>query len=82
MDLSKIMTEGPTPAELYEVATFIEDASTVACVLRGSGIKENEIDSVLNFFEKAPGMASEILISGLDVNCGTFAKEATTKKSA
>lgn len=74
--------ELPTPDELYEMATFIEDASTVACALRGSDIKENEIDSVLNFFEKALGMASEILVLGLDVNGGTFSKLKGAKKAS
>ena len=72
----------PTPDELYEVACFIEDASTVACCLRGENIKENEIDSVLNFFEKALGVASEILTSGLDPRCGTFSSPERSKAAS
>lgn len=69
----------PTPDELYEVAAFIEDASTVACILQGADIKEHEISSVMSFFEKALGVASEILTSGLEPNHGTFGTPSTSK---
>lgn len=70
----------PTPDELYEVACFVEDFSVLAFALRGAGIKENEIDSILNVFEKVLGTAAEVLVSGLDTNCGTFSRPADVKK--
>ena len=82
MDLSPIMNGGvPTPDELYEMATFIDDAATVAFALRGTGIKESKIDSIMNFFEKTLGMTAQILMLGLDENNGTFAKEPTAGES-
>lgn len=72
----------PTPDELYGVASFIEDAAIVACCLRGENIRENEIDSVLNFFEKALGVASEILTLGLEPHCGTFSSPEKPKAAS
>lgn len=72
----------PTPDELCEVAAFIEDASAVACILRSADIKENEVASVMNFFEKALGVASEILTLGLEPNGGTFGSHKRPKATS
>lgn len=72
----------PTPDELYRVASFIEDAAIVARCLRGGNINENEIDSVMNFFEKALGVASEILTLGLNPRVGTFSAPEKSKAAS
>lgn len=72
----------PTPDELYEVASFIEDASAVACILQGADIKEHEISSVMSFFTKTLGVASEILALGLDPCGGTFGISKKSKAAS
>ena len=72
----------PTPDELYDMATFIEDAAAVADVLVDARMTEGYRYKVFKFLSTSLAVAGEVLALGLDHDSGTFSKLKEVQKAS